>query len=98
MRERNRKPRTSGNSIAPYCDKKSPLSVSRRKRQSNGCSKEISTIFCNLIKYEKPLRREHQNLDFLEDANSDLDHWGAGMWLADFCPTTLRMYTMNCRA
>eukprot|EP00090_Calanus_glacialis_P017323 TRINITY_DN26991_c0_g1_i1.p1 TRINITY_DN26991_c0_g1~~TRINITY_DN26991_c0_g1_i1.p1 ORF type:complete len:386 (+),score=61.60 TRINITY_DN26991_c0_g1_i1:23-1159(+) len=99
MRERNRTPRTSGgNSIAPYCDKKSPLSVSRRKRQSNGCSKEISTLFCNLIKYGKPLRREHQNLDFLEDVNSDLDHWGAGMWLADFCPTTLRMYTMNCRA
>ena len=97
MRENNRTPRTSGgNAISPYCDKKSPLSVSRRKRQSNGCTKEISTLFCNLIKYGKPLRREHQNLDFLEDAQTDLDHWGAGMWLADFCPTTLRMYSITC--
>jgi len=95
--KRGRTPRQgeSSSSISPFCDQRTQVKPSGKFSLTRGdCKKEVSTSFCNLIQYKKPLRREHRNLEIGTVANSSL--WGAGAWLADFCPTLVTMYSWQC--
>lgn len=60
-------------------------------RGRGGCVTQQTSPFCNLVHFSAPLAARHTNLD-----REDSDHWGAGMWLADFCPTAVRMFSTIC--
>ena len=58
-------------------------------------SEEVHQIFSHLctsqylVRYKEELPPRYRNLEAgqLEDSA----HWGAGVWLADFCPTVVTM-------
>ena len=60
--------------------------------QVGGGSSNIYTDICtspHLARYNEELPPRYRNLEVgqLEDSA----HWGAGVWLADFCPTVVTM-------
>merc|ERR1712083_949637 len=100
MRESKRKPKSAGGrGMAPFCDVRGPGVVSggrRRRAGENGCQTEVREFFCNVVRFGKALEPKWRNLDRLEGVEEDLDHWGAGMWPADYCPSKLRMFRHIC--
>ena len=63
-----------------------------RKLVSGKCRPD-KVEFCNLIKHSKPLPPEYRNVEAVEGGGDDDDgsHWGAGMWLSDFCPSVVTL-------
>ena len=69
----------------------------RKPRAGKGSCEKLE--FCNLIKYSQPLPEKYRNLDLVRGLNNEteeLSHWGAGMILADFCPTLVTLQSTNC--
>ena len=84
-------------SIAPYCEARGPVQPSGKISAREGnCRREAATPFCNLVKHANPLPARYQHLERGPDGESG-ERWGAGMWLADFCPTQVTMYTWKCQ-
>ena len=78
--------------IQPYCNSPTNFQLPRKLRSSD----RNSVNFCNLVKYGKPLPPEYQNLDTeiagdISDDETQWSHYGAGMVIADFCPTVVTM-------
>ena len=100
-KQQSRTPRTENsrfrNTIAPYCDARGPVQPSGKfSAIEGGCRREAATPFCNLVKHKNPLPLQYQHLEKGPDGESG-ERWGAGMWLADFCPTQVTMYTWKCQ-
>ena len=100
-KQKSRTPRRenggSNTSIAPFCDARGPVQPSGKfSAIEGGCRREAATPFCNLVKHKSPLPAEYQHLEKGPDGGSG-ERWGAGMWLADFCPTQVTMYSWNCQ-
>ena len=82
--------------MAPFCTKRGPVEPSGKmlEEEEGGCKKEAATPFCNLVRYPKALRPEHRNVEVAEEGEEG--RWGAGMALADYCPTLVTMYRRRC--
>ncbi|XP_022253400.1 leishmanolysin-like peptidase isoform X1 [Limulus polyphemus] len=74
--------RTRGWSIHPYCDK-----VKRDPLETECTDSRDAVALCNLVQYDRPLRREFQNFDYIPGIpDEDVGKYGGSVVLADYCP------------